>query len=101
MPGALEKLIEEINGVDEEKTVYVIADGNIGFAIEVAEKMKIKKAVFWPSAAETLALFYNIQKIIDAEIIDNNGNARSLASLEKTVSQIGDEYPNPHYHPNK
>ncbi|XP_031249154.1 UDP-glycosyltransferase 83A1-like [Pistacia vera] len=73
MPGKLEELIEEIYRVEEDKLVCVIADGNIGFALEVAEKMKIKKAAFWPAAVATLAFFYNIPKMIDDGIIDSNG----------------------------
>lgn len=79
MPRRLEELIEEINKVEDENVTCVIADGNIGFPIEVAEKMNIKKAAFWPVAAATLALFYNIPKMIDDGIIDSNGNTLSLA----------------------
>ncbi|XP_031282880.1 UDP-glycosyltransferase 83A1-like isoform X2 [Pistacia vera] len=89
MPGELEKLIEEIDRVEEEKIVCVIADaGTIGFANRVAEKMKIKKAAFWSLAAASLALLYNVPKMIDEGIIDSDGTP-----IKKQMIQLAQNMP--------
>ncbi|CBI21225.3 unnamed protein product, partial [Vitis vinifera] len=72
MPGKLEELIEEINGSDDEITC-VIADGNLGWAMGVAEKMGIKRAAFWPAAAALLALIFSVRKLVDDGILTNEG----------------------------
>ncbi|KAL2504974.1 UDP-glycosyltransferase 83A1 [Abeliophyllum distichum] len=56
MPGELNALIERINGSETEKISCLIADAIMGWALEVAEKMGIKKVAFWPAAAALLAL---------------------------------------------
>ncbi|XP_031268588.1 UDP-glycosyltransferase 83A1-like [Pistacia vera] len=70
MSEKLEELIKNINIEEDEKIICVIVDG---ITIPVAEKMKIRKVVFWPAAVATLALFYNIPKLIDDGIIDKDG----------------------------
>ncbi|KAJ0099473.1 hypothetical protein Patl1_21774 [Pistacia atlantica] len=69
MSEKLEELIKKINREEDEKIICVIVDG---ITIPVAEKMKIRKVVFWPAAVATLALFYNIPKLIDDGIIDKD-----------------------------
>ncbi|CAI9777429.1 unnamed protein product [Fraxinus pennsylvanica] len=73
MPRELKALIERINGLESEKISCLIADGIMGWALEVAAKMGIKKAAFWPSAAALMALLFNIPSIIDDVIIDSDG----------------------------
>ena len=73
MPKKLEELMQEINGRDDNKITCVIADGNMGWALEVAEKMGIKRAVFLPAAAAMMVLAYRMQKLIDDGIVDNDG----------------------------
>ncbi|KAK9176383.1 hypothetical protein WN944_028400 [Citrus x changshan-huyou] len=73
MPGKLEELIEEINGRDDEKIDCFIADGFMGWSMEVAEKMKLRRAVIWTSCAASVASIFCIPKLIDDGIIDSNG----------------------------
>ncbi|KAH7532719.1 UDP-glycosyltransferase 83A1 [Ziziphus jujuba] len=77
MPAKLEELLTNFNalsdGDDEKKITCVIADGNMGWAMEVARKMRIGGAVFWPAAAATFVMVLNIQRMIDQGIIDSNG----------------------------
>ncbi|KAL2455732.1 UDP-glycosyltransferase 83A1 [Abeliophyllum distichum] len=47
MPGELNALIERINGSESEKISCLIADASMGWALEVADKMGIKKVAFW------------------------------------------------------
>ncbi|KAI8534098.1 hypothetical protein RHMOL_Rhmol10G0062000 [Rhododendron molle] len=73
MPGKLEELIEKINGSDNNKITCVIADGCQGWAMEVAEKMRIRLAVFYPAAAALWALGFSIPELIADGIIDSYG----------------------------
>ncbi|KAJ9683123.1 hypothetical protein PVL29_018920 [Vitis rotundifolia] len=73
MPKKLEELIQEINGTDDHEIACVIADGHMGWALEVAEKMGIKRAAFWPSAAAMMVLTFRMQNLIDDGIVDDDG----------------------------
>ncbi|KAL4633524.1 hypothetical protein ACB092_04G128900 [Castanea dentata] len=53
MPGHFKDLIEKINqSNDDDQISCIIADTTIGSALEVAEKMGIKRAAFFPAAQE-------------------------------------------------
>ncbi|KAJ9147538.1 hypothetical protein P3X46_029688 [Hevea brasiliensis] len=73
MPGKLEDLIDRINASEDEKITCIIADETMGWALEVAEKMKIRRVAFWPASAALLTSLFSIQKLIDDGIIDSNG----------------------------
>ncbi|CAA3012134.1 UDP-glycosyltransferase 83A1-like [Olea europaea subsp. europaea] len=73
MPGELKDLIEGINDSESNKISCLIADAHIGEALEVAEKMGIKRAAFWPAAATVLALIVKIPSLIDDGIINSDG----------------------------
>ena len=73
MPKKLEELIQEINRTDDHEIVCVIADGHMGWALEVAEKLGIKRAAFWPSAAAMMVLTFRMQNLIDDGIVDDDG----------------------------
>ncbi|XP_044504580.1 UDP-glycosyltransferase 83A1-like [Mangifera indica] len=88
MPGKLEELIEEINRVEEEKLACVIVDGSVGFALEVAEKMKVKKAAFWPASVAILAFFYSIPKMVEDGVIDTDGTP-----VKKQMFQLAHDIP--------
>ena len=87
MPGKLEELIEEINGSDDEITC-VIADGNLGWAMGVAEKMGIKRAAFWPAAAALLSLIFSVRKLVDDGILTNEGETLCLKKIPPTPFQV-------------
>ncbi|KAK6129168.1 hypothetical protein DH2020_037100 [Rehmannia glutinosa] len=74
MPGELESLIEKINTKEgDDKITCVIADGLLGWAVEVAAKIGVKKASFWPAAALTVISLLNIPKLVSDGIVDSNG----------------------------
>ncbi|KAH9687189.1 UDP-glycosyltransferase 83A1 [Citrus sinensis] len=73
MPGKLEELIEEINSREDEKLDCFIADGYMAWSMEVAKKMNVRGALFWPSSAASVALLFHIPKLIDDGIIDSHG----------------------------
>ncbi|KAI3713135.1 hypothetical protein L1987_71707 [Smallanthus sonchifolius] len=73
MPQKLEELIETINKEDNIKVSCVIADDIMGWAIQVAKKMGIRRAAFWSASVASLASVLSFQKLIDEGIINNNG----------------------------
>ena len=67
MPGHLKELIEKVNNSDDdEKITCVIADTTVGWALEVAEKMGIESVAFCPCGPGTLALVFDIPRLIEA-----------------------------------
>ncbi|XP_009365863.2 UDP-glycosyltransferase 83A1-like [Pyrus x bretschneideri] len=89
MPGKLEELIEKINNRGEgDKIICVIADQAIGWVLEIAVKMKIKAAAFWPASAAVLALTFSVPKLIDEGIVDNDGTI-----LKNQVIQLAPNMP--------
>ncbi|EEF36311.1 UDP-glycosyltransferase 83A1 [Ricinus communis] len=76
MPKKLEELIQNINKTnegDDDAINCIIADGHVGWAREVAEKMGIKLAVVWPASAASFSLGANIPKLIDDGCINADG----------------------------
>ncbi|KAL7256587.1 hypothetical protein ACSBR1_010511 [Camellia fascicularis] len=90
MPLKLEELIQKINGSDNDKITCIIADEFLGWALEVAEKMQIKRAAFWPAAAATLAVGFRIPQLLDDGIIKNDGTPTSnqMIQLSPTMPAI-------------
>lgn len=81
MPGELEQLVKDIDRTDVNKITCIIADETMGWALQVAEKMKIKRAAFWPAAGAMLALKFSIPNLIQDGAIDNNGEKCKLMLL--------------------
>ncbi|KAK8533876.1 hypothetical protein V6N13_028439 [Hibiscus sabdariffa] len=59
----------------KRKISCVIADQSLGWALGIAEKHGIKRAAFCPAAAAAalLVLGFNIPKLIDEGVIDQDG----------------------------
>lgn len=74
----LEELITRINELAGDKITCVIADESFGWALEVAERMKIRRVAFWPAAAALLALAFSVPELINNGVIDNNGEIPRL-----------------------
>ncbi|XP_061366525.1 UDP-glycosyltransferase 83A1-like [Gastrolobium bilobum] len=73
MPSMLEKLIEEIHLNGEDRISSIIADVNMGWALNVGNKLGIKGALFWPASAAMFAFQCNIPTLTDNGIIDSDG----------------------------
>ncbi|XP_029120842.1 UDP-glycosyltransferase 83A1-like [Elaeis guineensis] len=73
MPGHLEELIKQMNTSKGDRVSCVIADGAMGWALQVAQKMGIRSAAFWPASAALHAIFLHIPEMIQDGIIDANG----------------------------
>lgn len=81
MPGCLKNLIEKINSSNDcEPITCVIADSSVGWALEVAEAIGIARAAFVPFGPGSLALSLHIPKLLDAAIIDPNGELINMCS---------------------
>ncbi|OMP07809.1 UDP-glucuronosyl/UDP-glucosyltransferase [Corchorus olitorius] len=72
MPNELRKLIEKI-GLGDDEITCVVADVNMGWALEVAAELGIRTAAFWPGSALLLLLTFSLQKLMDDGVIDENG----------------------------
>nr|AYR16614.1 UDP-glucosyltransferase UGT83P1 [Polygala tenuifolia] len=91
MPTKLEKLIEDISTVDvDNRITCVLADGCMGWTLEVAQKLGIKGALLWPASVTVFAVISNIPKMIDEGILDNNGysKGRQTFQLSPTMPEI-------------
>ncbi|GMY39796.1 UDP-glycosyltransferase 83A1-like [Fagus crenata] len=77
MPAHFKDLIEKINKSDDDDQIScVIADATVGWALEVAEKMGIKRAALWPAGPGNLAFSLHIPKLIEGGIIDDKGTLK-------------------------
>ncbi|KAL5721465.1 hypothetical protein ACHQM5_005109 [Ranunculus cassubicifolius] len=75
MPAYLEELINKINTSNDgnDRISCVIADLNCGWAVEVAEKLSIPRAVFLPASADLIATNLSIPKFIEDGLISEDG----------------------------
>lgn len=72
MPSAIENLIRDMNG-GSDKITAIVADLNMAWAMDVADKLGLKGAVFCPSSAAVFALQNSIPKLIQDGVLDNSG----------------------------
>lgn len=72
MPGHLREVLEKVNKEGNQVTC-IITDPMFGWALEIAETLKLKWAIFWTSAPGVLALILNIPMLIEDGIIDTKG----------------------------
>ena len=73
MPGCLEELILNTSEKENDRITCLIADENMAWALEVAQKMGLRRAAFWPACAGLLAVLLNIPKLIEDGILEENG----------------------------
>ena len=73
MPGKLQQLINRINMSGEERITGIITEWTMGWSLEVAEKMNIRRAIFWPASDALLCSMLSISKLLNDGIIDIDG----------------------------
>ncbi|XP_044487397.1 UDP-glycosyltransferase 83A1-like [Mangifera indica] len=97
MPGHLKELIEKRNQSDDcEPITCVVADICLGWALEIAHQMGIPGAAFVPFGPPSLAISFQVKKLIDSGIIDANGNSMNdklIILSEETLPWKNNEYP--------
>ncbi|WCJ25603.1 UDP-Glycosyltransferase superfamily protein [Euphorbia peplus] len=74
VPGKIEELIERVNDEEDEKISCMIVDEGLGWTIEVGKRMGIHGVIFCSGSAAIHTVLFELQKLIDDGIIDNNGN---------------------------
>nr|GME01781.1 UDP-glycosyltransferase 83A1-like [Ipomoea batatas] len=82
VPGKLEALIHSINESDENRVSCLIADENLGWALELAKKLGLQRVAFWPAAATSLTMMFNVPKLIDDGIVGKNGEILKKQSIK-------------------
>nr|UXB92765.1 glycosyltransferase [Helleborus thibetanus] len=96
LPGHLEELIKRINQSSngDDKISCVIADGHMAWALEVAEKMSIRRAVVWPASATLMALTLHIPNLIEDGIITSDGYPikDQMVQISPTIPDINTAY---------
>jgi len=73
MPGYLEEIMEKSNESEADRITWMIADKNMAWALEVAKKVGVRAAAFWPAAAALLATMMSIPKLIEDGVLDEDG----------------------------
>ncbi|RDY07020.1 UDP-glycosyltransferase 83A1 [Mucuna pruriens] len=74
MPAMLPKLIEDINALDVDNNITcIVVTMNMGWALEVAQRLGIQGAFLWTASATSLAACYCIPALIHDGIIDSQG----------------------------
>ncbi|XP_020219018.2 UDP-glycosyltransferase 83A1 [Cajanus cajan] len=74
MPAMLPKLIADINALDVDNCITcIVGTMNMGWALEVGNKLGIKGALLWTASATSLAACYCIPSLIHDGIIDPDG----------------------------
>ncbi|CAL9113477.1 unnamed protein product [Musa textilis] len=72
MPPCLEELIRR-RGDSGDQITCVIADQGMAWTLEVAKKMGVWAAAFWPASAAVLATMLSIPELIVRGVINANG----------------------------
>lgn len=88
MPGYLEELVGRTEASGGTKISWLIADEAMGWAFEVAMKLGIRAAAFWPGSAAFLATILRIPQMIQDGIIDEKGVQLPLLFLLSCVMRI-------------
>nr|GMC99351.1 UDP-glycosyltransferase 83A1-like [Ipomoea batatas] len=82
VPGKLEALIHNINESDENRISCLIADESLGWALDLAKKLGLQRVAFWPAAAASLSMMFNVPKLIDDGIVGKNGEILKKQSIK-------------------
>ncbi|OMP07808.1 UDP-glycosyltransferase 83A1 [Corchorus olitorius] len=73
MPKELKDFIVKVNTSEEDKITCVVADLNMGWALDVAAELGISRVAVWPASMFQLVVCLCIPKMIDDGLIDENG----------------------------
>ncbi|OMP07806.1 UDP-glucuronosyl/UDP-glucosyltransferase [Corchorus olitorius] len=95
MPKQLKEFIEKANRTEDDKITCVLADINMGWALEVAAELGIRAAAFWPASAFSFLLCVSIRKLIDDGVIDEYGspiNKHKMFQLSPTMPAMLSKY---------
>ncbi|KAA0039440.1 UDP-glycosyltransferase 83A1-like [Cucumis melo var. makuwa] len=76
MPMKLEELINTIHRLGGEEITSLVADESLGWALEVAVKMRIRRVAFSPASAAMLAMLFSkpFLWVVRQDITEENPN---------------------------
>ncbi|CAM0876313.1 unnamed protein product [Alopecurus aequalis] len=73
MPGHLEALVRKIEAAGRPKVKWIVGDVNMGWSFEVAKRLGIRVASFWPASVACLAIMLKIPKLIEDGVLNETG----------------------------
>ncbi|KAL4184302.1 hypothetical protein AMTRI_Chr10g224900 [Amborella trichopoda] len=84
MPHALEKLIDDITNVQGLELHCVVADVNMGWALDVAKRLGIARTAFWAAAAGCLTVQLKLPELVRNGVLDENGLLHNRSMIQLT-----------------
>ncbi|RRT68829.1 hypothetical protein BHE74_00023583 [Ensete ventricosum] len=72
MPPGLEDLIRKSSEAGDRITCMIV-DESMAWALEIAKKMGLRPAAFWPASAQLLATLLSIPELTSKGVIDADG----------------------------
>jgi len=88
MPSYLEELVRRVEASGGTKISWLIADAGMGWAVEVAKKLGIRAAFFWPASAAFLASLFRIPQLVQDGVIDEKGACQSQTQFLTSKQSI-------------
>ncbi|KAM3260363.1 hypothetical protein ACQJBY_051554 [Aegilops geniculata] len=73
MPGYLERLVGEMEAAGRPRVKWLVGDVNMGWSFEVAKRLGIRVASFWPASAACLAIMLKIPQLIQDGVLNDKG----------------------------
>ncbi|KAL6637882.1 hypothetical protein ACP70R_025454 [Stipagrostis hirtigluma subsp. patula] len=73
MPGHLERLIADMEAAGRPRVKWLVGDVNMGWSFEVAKRLGIRVASFWPASLACFAIIDRIPKLIEQGLINEKG----------------------------
>ncbi|CAM0876312.1 unnamed protein product [Alopecurus aequalis] len=73
MPGHLEKLVAEMEAAGRPRVKWLVSDFSMGWSFEVAKKLGIRVASFWPASAANHTMTLKIPELIQDGVLNDKG----------------------------
>ncbi|TKV91278.1 hypothetical protein SEVIR_9G085100v4 [Setaria viridis] len=73
MPGHLERLVAEMEAAGRPKVKWLVSDVYAWWSLNVAKRLGIRVASFWPGSAACLAINLKIPKLTEEGLLNNKG----------------------------
>nr|CAB3493178.1 unnamed protein product [Digitaria exilis] len=70
MPEHLERLVADMEAAGRPKVKWLVGDLNLGVCFEVAKKLGVRVASFWPSSAACLAILLSVPKLVEKGLVN-------------------------------
>ncbi|GJM96665.1 hypothetical protein PR202_ga13527 [Eleusine coracana subsp. coracana] len=82
MPGYLERLVADMDAAGRPKVKWLVGDVNMGWSFEVAKRLGIRVACFWPASMACLAIMLKIPELMEEGLIDDKGLPRRQETFQ-------------------